>query len=245
MTGDHYPAQKRASPVQTYARVAGVLILLSFLAGGFGEAYVPSKLIVATNAAATAANLKSSDLTFRLSFAAYLVEACCDVTLALIFYALLKPVHRYVSLLAAFFGLIATATFASAELFYFAPTLVLKGDGYPNGFSPDQLNTLVLLSVRVFGLGAGIFNVFYGMGWVLRGYLMFQSGYFPKFLGVLMTVAGLAFISSNFALVLAPASRSGWLLLLMLPGMLLLTVWLLVKGVELPIWEEKTAGSSL
>ena len=245
MTGDHYPAQKRPSPVQTYARVAGVLILLSFLAGGFGEAYVPSKLIVATNAAATAANLKSSDLTFRLSFAAYLVEACCDVTLALIFYALLKPVHRYVSLLAAFFGLIATATFASAELFYFAPTLVLKSDGYPNSFSPDQLNTLVLLSVRVFGLGAGIFNVFYGMGWVLRGYLMFQSGYFPKFLGVLLTVAGLAFISSNFALVLAPTSRSGWLLLLMVPGMLLLTVWLLVKGVELPIWEEKTAGSSL
>ena len=238
-------ARRRASPVQTYAKIAGVLLLLSFIAGGFGEAYVPSKLVVATDAAATVENLKSSDIMFRLGFAGYLVEACCDIALALIFYVLLKPVHKYVSLLAAFFGLIGTATFAAAELFYFAPTLVLRGSGHLNSFSPDQLKTLALLSLKLFGLGAAIFTVFYGMGWVLRGYLMFHSGYFPKLLGVLMEVAGLAFIVSNFALVLAPQYRLGWLLLAMLPGSLLMTVWLLIKGVDRPKWEEKTAGSNL
>jgi hypothetical protein len=238
-------AQWRAFPVQTYAKVAGVLLLFSFVAGGFGEAYVPSKLIVATDAIVTVENMKSSDLMFRLGFAAYLVEACCDVMLALIFYVLLKPVHRYVSLLAAFFGLMGTATFAAAELFYFAPTLVLRGGGYLKSFSPDQLNTLALMSLNLFGLGAVIFTVFYGMGWVLRGYLIFHSGYFPKLLGILMTTAGLAFIVSNFAQVLAPGYRSDWLLVLMLPGSLLMTVWLLVKGVDLPKWEEKTAGTSL
>jgi hypothetical protein len=86
--------------------------------------------------------------------------------------------------------------------------------------------------------------VFYGLGWVLRGYLIFQSGYFPKFLGVLMTIAGLAFIVSNFMEVLAPGYRSDWLLVLMFPGLLSLTVWLLVKGVDLRKWEEKTAVSS-
>jgi len=59
----------RALPVQTYAKVAGVLLLLSFIGGGFGEAYVPSKLIVATDAAATVQNLNSSELMFRLGFA--------------------------------------------------------------------------------------------------------------------------------------------------------------------------------
>ena len=235
----------RALPVQTYAKVAGVLLLLTFVAGGFSEAYVPSKLIVATDAIATVESLKSSDVMFRLSFAGYLVEACCDLTLALIFYVLLKPVHRYVSLLAAFFGLMGTATFAGAELFYFAPTLVLIGGGYLKSFSPDQLNTLALLSLNLFGLGAVIFTVFYGMGWVLRGYLIFQSGYFPKFLGILVTIGGLAFIVINFAVVLAPGYRSDWLLVLMFPGLLLMTVWLLVKGVDLPKWEEKAAASSL
>ena len=237
--------RRRASSVQTYAKVAGVLILLSFIGGGFGEAYVPKKLVVATDAAATMGNLRLSEIMFRLGFAGYLVEACCDVTLALIFYVLLKPVDTYVSLLAAFLGLVGTATFAAAELFYFAPTLLLRGGGYLKSFSPDQLNTLALLSLNLFGLGAVIFTVFYGLGWVLRGYLMFQSRYFPKFLGVLMTVAGLAFIVSNFTAVLAPQYQSGWLLALMMPGSLLLTVWLLFKGVDLPRWEEKMAGGTL
>jgi len=67
-------ARRRASPVQTYAKIAGVLLLLSFIAGGFGEPYVPSKLVVATDAAATVENLKSSDIMFRLGFAGYLVR---------------------------------------------------------------------------------------------------------------------------------------------------------------------------
>jgi len=62
---------------------------------------------------------------------------------------------------------------------------------------------------------------------------------------VLMEVAGLAFIVSNFTLVLAPQYHLGWLLLAMLPGSLLMTVWLLIKGVDLPKWEEKTASSNL
>ena len=168
-------AHRSALPVQTYAKIAGALILLTFVGGGFGEGYAPSKLIIDTDALATVRNLKSSMFMFRLSFAGYLVEACCDLTLALIFYVLLKPVQRYVSLLAAFFGLMGTATFAAAELFYFAPTLVLKGDGYLKSFPSDQLNTLTLLSLNVFGLGAVTFTVFYGICWVLRSYLIVDS----------------------------------------------------------------------
>ena len=39
-----------------------------------------------------------------------------------------------------------------------------------------------------------MFTVFYGVGWVLRGYLIFRSSYLPKFLGILMTLGSLAFI---------------------------------------------------
>jgi len=237
-------ARRRALSVRTYTKVAGVLMLLSFVGGGFGEAYVPSKLIAANDAAATVENLKVSDYMFRLGFAGYLVEACCDVSLALIFYVLLKPVDKYVSLLAAFLGLIGTATFAAAELFYFAPTLLLRNGSYLKSFTPDQLNALALLSLNLFGLGAVIFTAFYGLGWVLRGYLMFRSGYFPKFLGVLMALAGLGFIVSNFMVVLAPHYNASWLPAFMVPGALLLTVWLLIKGVDLRKWEEKTAGDS-
>jgi hypothetical protein len=49
------------------------------------------------------------------------MEAICDVALALMFYALLKPVDRYIALMAAFFRLLGTASFAGGELFYYAP----------------------------------------------------------------------------------------------------------------------------
>jgi len=237
-TEDRQFAHPRAD-VQAYARIAAVLLLLSFVAGGFGEAYVPSKLIVSGNATATAENIKALGSLFRMGFAGYLVEAVCDIALTLIFYVLLRPVRKDLALLAAFFGLVGTAVYAVAELFYFAASHIVGGAGYLKTFSPDQLNTLALLSLKLFGYGGGLFLVFYGMAWVLRGYLIFQSGYLPKFLGVLMMIGGLAFVARNFALVLAPAYASGSLLLLILPGGLSLSLWLIVRGIDVPKWEEK------
>jgi len=109
LSDDHHPAQRREPSVQTYARIAGVLFLLTILAGGFGEYYVPSKLIVSTDAAATAKNIIASDSLFRLGFLAYLVEALCDTGLTLVLYVLLRPVSRNLALLAVLFRLMSTA----------------------------------------------------------------------------------------------------------------------------------------
>ncbi len=218
--------------VQRYARVAGVLFLISLVAGGFGEAYAPSKLIVASDAAATVANLRNFDFTYRLGFAAFLIESLCDTALALIFYVLLKPVNKYLSLLAAFFGLMATATFAFAEAFYFAPVLIMKGPGLQS-FSPDQLNSLILLSMKFYGFAGMTLTAYYGLAWIVRATLMWQSGYFPKLIAVLMAIGGIGFVVRNFLLVLAPAYASDLLLMLMVPGGLIMTGWLLVKGIDL------------
>ena len=226
---------------QFYARIAGLLFLISLLAGGFGEFFVPSELIVSADAAATANNIMASESLFRMGFASYLVEAVCDVALALVLYVLLRPVRRDLALLAAFFRLVSTATFAVAQLFYFAALLILGGADYLQTFSPDQLNTLALLSLKLCGYGGGIFMVFYGVASIVFGYLIFQSGYLPKVLGVLLALGGLGFVIRNFTLVLAPAYASSVLLLPMVLSGLSLCLWLLVRGVDVPKWEEKSA----
>ncbi|MEY2479156.1 MAG: hypothetical protein QOI04_83 [Verrucomicrobiota bacterium] len=230
--------------VQTYARIAGVLFLLTLVAGGFGEGYVPSKFIVSADAAATVANIKGSEFIFRLGFAGFLIESLCDVTLALIFYVLLRPVSKNVSLLAAFLGVISTAVFAATELFCFMALHLSGNAGYLKSFSPDQLNTLALLSLKFYTVGGAIFSAYYGLAWILRGYLMYRSGYFPKFLAILMGIGGLGFFARNFLLILAPAYAPGLLLMLMFPGGLLLTGWLLVKGVDVAKWEARLATSA-
>ncbi len=224
--------------IQRYAKVAGVLLLISIIAGGFGEAYAPSKLIVAGDAAATVANIKSFEFTYRLGFATFLIESFADITLALLFYALLKPVSRELSLLAAFFGLMGTALFAFAELFYLAPTLFMTV-GLGKAFSTDQIDELVLLSLRFYQFAAMIFSGYYGIAWIVRAYLMFRSGYLPKFLGVLMGIGGVGFLARNFQLILAPPYASPLLLMLLFPGVLLLMIWLLVKGVDMSQWNPR------
>jgi len=229
--------------VQRYARIAGVLFLVSMVAGGFGEAYVPSKLIAGADAVTTAANIKNFDFLYRLGFASFLIESLCDITLVLILYALLKPVNKHLALLAAFFGLVGTALFAFAELFYFAPLLILGGSDYLKTFAPDQLNALVLLSMKFYGYAGMIFTAYYGMSWIVRAYLIWNSGYLPKFLAVLMAIGGIGFVVRNFALIFAPAYASDVLLMLMFPGGLVMTGWLLVKGVDVAKWNARVADA--
>src|SRR3954469_9321251 len=162
-----------SQPAQRYARIAGILLLITMVAGFFGELYVPSRMVVSGDAGATARNLTASSFLFRAGFAVYLVEAVCDIALSLIFYVLLKPVRRNLALLAAFFGLVSTSLFGVAELFYFAAPIFVGG--HVKGFSPDQLDAFALLSLKLYGVGGGIFMVFYGIASILRGYLIYRS----------------------------------------------------------------------
>lgn len=227
---------RSADSIQAYARTAGVLILLSIVFGAFGEAYAPARLIVANDAAATAHNIRSSPLLFRAGFAAYLIEAVCDVALALLFYVLLRPVNRNLALLAAFFGIVATVTYAFAECFYFAPALILSDAPFLRAFTTEQLNALALLSLKLFGTIAGIFIGFYGIATIIRGWLALRSGYLPRVLGVLFIIGGAGFVLQNVALVLAPAYATPFLLFLMAPAGVAMFLWLIVKGVDLTKW---------
>jgi hypothetical protein len=232
--------------IQAYARTAGLLFLITIAAGGFGEGYAPSQLIVASDAAATVANLKANEMLYRLSFAAYLVEALCDVGIAVIFYILLRPVNRGLALFTVFIGLLSTATYAACEIFYFGlPQLLLRDAEYLKSFTPEQINALVLLSIKLFNYGAGLFLAFYGTGWIIRGWLMVRSGYIPKLLGLLMIVGGLGFVASTVTQVLAPQYQAQWMLLALMPGIVLLALWLLIRGVNVARWEAKVTAAAI
>lgn len=232
-------AEPRVPTVQMYTRVTGLLLVLSMIFGFLGEWYIPSQFISA-DAAATARHIVTSESLYRFGFAAYLVEAICDIGLALLFYVLLKPVSKPVALAAAFFGLVATALYGVAEIFYFAPTVLLSGASYMKAFSPDQVNAFTMLSLKLFGRVGMIFLVLYGIATFLRGYLIARSGYLPKFIGVLLMVAGAGFAAKNVAIVLAPAYASNLFLAPMFFAGLPLVFWIIVKGVDVKKWEART-----
>jgi hypothetical protein len=139
-----------------------------------------------------------------------------------------------------FIGLLSTATYAACQLFYFGlPQVLLRGGDYLNTFTPEQVNTLVLLSFKLFNYGAGLFLIFYGTGWIVRGSLMIRSGYFPKILGLLMIIGGVGFVSNTLLRVLAPEYLTNYLLFAMAPGGILLGLWLLIRGINAEKWAER------
>jgi hypothetical protein len=226
--------------VKTYSRAVGILLLLTMAGGWFGEMYVPS-LMLTGDAATSAAHLRADEGLFRLGFAAYLVEAFSDVVLAWLFYVLLKPVHRDLALLSAFFGLVSMTLFAVTKMFYFSAPMLLKGSPYLAAFPPGQLESLATLFLSLYAGLSGLFMLFYGTAWIIRGWLTFRSGYLPRFLGVVMVAAGLGFVAKNVTKVLAPAFSSDLLLAPMFLNAVALAIWMLAKGVDRDKWERATA----
>ena len=222
-------------PLQTHTRLVGLLLAVSLLCGFFGELYAPSQILTA-DAASTAANLRANEGLFRLGFAAYLVEAVADVVLALLFYVLLRPVQPSLALLSAFLGLISTAMFGVSQMFHFAAPRFLSGGAHLDGFSTAQLEGLAFHFLTLYGLLSGLFMLFYGGASLLRGYLIYRSGYLPRLLGALLMFAGASFVLKNVALVLAPTYASPLLLLPMFVAMLSLSLWMFFRGVDEEQW---------
>lgn len=226
-----------------YARFCGVLYLYIFVAGSFAELFVRSKLIVASDAAATAANIMAHESMFRLGFSGELLHLAFDVVIAMLLYALLKPVDRNIALLAAFMRLACDIVLAVASLSHFAALRLLGGAGYPGGFEPDQAQSLALLAMRLHGDAYAISLVFFGFACLSLGHLIYRSGYLPRTIGGLLAIAGACYLASSFAHFLRPALGAALfdagILLPCFVAELSLTLWLLVRGVDVARWEEK------
>jgi hypothetical protein len=227
--------------VKTYSRAAGIFLILTIFAGWFGEMYVPS-FIMTGDAATTATQLKLHESLFRLGFIAYLIEALSDVVLAWLFFVLLTPVHRDLALLSAFFGLVSMSIFAVAQMFYFSAPMFLRGSKYLAAFSPEQLQALANLFLSLYASLSGLFTLFYGTAWIIRGCLTFRSGYLPRFLGALMVFAGLGFVAKNITQVLAPAYSSDALLAPMFLNAVATAIWMLARGVDGDRWNRAIAA---
>ncbi len=230
-----------ARTAQRYARWVGVLYLITIVAGGWGESHVPDTLLLANDLAGTAHKMASSVELFRSSFAAYLIEAACDITLNVLLYALLRPVSRNLALLAVCFGLMGTATFAAGEMLYFAAALPAVDTDVARVISPEAKATLTYLCLTIYGYAFGIFAMFYGIAAAIRGYLMVRSRYLPRGLGAIVMLGGASFIVKNFLVVVTPHYDLPYVILPMFLTLASMALWMLMKGIDQAQWDRKQA----
>jgi hypothetical protein len=244
--GDKMTSRAAEASPQTYARVGGLLYLFIIVAAGFGELFVRNRLIVWDDAAATANNILGSETLFRAGLAGEMLTCVCDVALAMILYVLLRPVSRSLALLAAFFRLTFVGIYGVTKLFEIAALVALGSVGHLKALGPAQLHDLAYVSLRVHSFGYGASLLFFGVCCILFGHLIQRSGYLPGIIGILLAIAGYGYVVFSVAQMLSPAFAAKalfpWIFPMAFVAESVLCLWLVVKGVNISKWNERTQG---
>ncbi|HEY0426906.1 MAG TPA: DUF4386 domain-containing protein [Pyrinomonadaceae bacterium] len=228
---------------QFYARLGGALYLIIIALGIFAQVFVRDKIVVSGDAAATAANLTSMESLWRFGIASEFLAVICTILLAMVYFFLLRPVSKELNLLAALFRLTAIIVQTVSLVYLVTALFPLTNAAFTKAFTPEQLYALTGLAIKSHGYGFSVALLFTGCTFLVHGYLIFKSGYLPRALGVMIQIAGLGYISNGFAIILYPAIANMVFLAIILPvfiGETSLSLWLLIKGVNIPKWNERT-----
>lgn len=230
MTNDiNYTTQRKN------ARIAGLWYLLMLITGPIGLMYVPSRIIISGNAAATASNVITSELLIRIGIMSNLICQISFIFLVLALYRLFKGVNeKYVKLMVTLVIAAVPVAFLN-ELTQIAALLVLSGADYLKVFEPNQLNGLSMLFLNLHEQGTFIVGIFWGLWLFPFGYLVIKSGFIPKVLGILLIIGCFSYLVDSSTALLFPLQKGLVTNILMLPlalGELSMILWLLIKGVK-------------
>jgi hypothetical protein len=218
------------------ARTAG-LLYLGLIVFGILSQLIRMGFIVPGDAATTANNIMANEIQFLGANVLWLISEMFLLLLGLALYVLLKPVNKNLSLLMMLFVLVGVAIEAINTLNLFNAVQLLSGADYLTLFSADQLNAQVMFYLDSWEAGYHIATIMSFGPWLIPlGYLIYESGYFPRILGILGILAGVGFLIVGFQYFLLPSLE-----IISLPASVVMIVgefsicgWLILKGAKIP-----------
>lgn len=177
-------------------RAAGLLYLLPMFLGPFSMLFVPSRVLVAGDAAATLERLRAAEPLFRLGLASDLVIVLSEVALTAALFVLFEPVSRVLALTAAFARLVMTAL-QGANLLLHLGALEAAARG-------DATQTLSLLEVH--GQGVHGWETVFALHCLVLALLVSRSGAVPRVFGPLLALAGVGYLLNGLGALLLPSA---------------------------------------
>ena len=234
------------SPTKNPGRFAGLLYLALSLPGVFAMVYVPSKLIVDGNAAATANNIAASETLFRLGIAAQLISQAGFIFVALALYELFKGVNRrHASLMVTLVVLGIPIGFLN-ELNSIAALVLVRGADFLSLFEKPQRGVLAMLFLNLHSQGIVVAEIFWGLWLFPLALLVYRSRFLPRFLGVWLIIDGFAYVILSLTIILLPQYQDQ-VSTISQPaffGEVAFMLWLLIKGAKPPALDAAPSSSS-
>src|SRR5438093_1664300 len=207
--------------------------------------YVPNKLIVHGNAAATANNILASETLFRLGIAGALIGQAGFILVALALYDLLKGVNqRHASLMVLLIVVSVPIAFLN-ELNSIAALVLMRGSDFLSILEKPQRDALAMLFLKLHGQGFVVSELFWGLWLFPLGLLVYRSRFLPRFLGVWLVINGVAYLVLSLTGFLLPRyeDRVSTFAFPAQLGELALILWLLIKGAKPPLAESPSPAA--
>jgi hypothetical protein len=209
------------------ARLAGLLYLLCSVPGIFALLYVSSRLVVSGNPAATARNIVASEALFRAGIAADLIGVAGFIFVAAALYRLLEGVNRRMAALMVMLIVLSAPIAFVSEVFHLVALRLLDPAGPAAALGEEQRNTVLWLLLGAFDNANLVAEIFWGLWLFPLGLLVIQSHFLPRILGVLLFLAGVAWIAESLTRMVAPDHAH---------AVEMVTSWLRAFELALPLW---------
>jgi hypothetical protein len=217
-------------------RFAGLLYVLTSIVGFFAMGYVPGKLIVHGDAMATANNIGNSEMLFRLGIAGGLIGQTGFIFVALALYDLLKGVSRRQASLMVVLIVVSIPIALVNELNSIAALLLVRGVDFLSVIEKPQREALAMLFLKLHVQGFVLAEMFWGLWLFPLGLLVYRSRFLPRFLGVWLGLAGVAWVIESLTGILWPLylDKVDRYLQPAIIGEIVFMLWLLIMGAKPP-----------
>jgi hypothetical protein len=219
------------------ARLAGLLYLLSSIPGAFAFIYVPGKLVVEGNPAATADRIRAADGLLRAGIAAEMVGMTLFVFVALVLFRLFRPVaegHAVAMLVLILLSIPITLVGVVHEV----AALFLAGAGGRRAFlsalGQPQRDALAYLALELHVQTIFVAMIFWGLWLFPFGVCVIRSRFIPRILGYFLMIAGVGNVANSLSRLALPqyAEAVGRVTAFMNPAELTIILWLLIWGAK-------------
>ena len=231
MTGA--PHERTPEATKRLAHLAGAVYVSLGVAAAFGFYHAP---LVQGDLNAIADRLMTSDLRFRIGVVSDVLSTALSVPLALLLYQLLKPVHKMQAVWMAVLLVVAMPISFVVALNYVAAQWLLSGAPVVAALASPQREALGMLFLLLHTHGVLAVEIFWGLWLVPFGLLVMKSRFLPRALGILLVVAGVAYVAHSVISLLLDRPRiipyERLTMLARAAGEFPIMLWLLIKGAD-------------
>ena len=187
------------------ARLTGILYFAMSLPAAISLTYFSSRFVVPGDPAATAAKITGATDLYRLLVLADVISGFLVLCLAVTAYKLFEDVNKTYARLMVLCLIVQAAMQFAVVMAQLAPLVVLNGGKYWSAFTQSQLEALAQGFLVLRGQGVGAMSIYWGLWLLPVGLLTYKSGFIPRIIGILVFIAGCAYVVSALSFFVLPA----------------------------------------